>query len=421
MPEGTLSLASAQGIFTAQMRVLVADDDPYSAAMLEAVLTSAGHECVMAKDGREAWAIIESVDAPRIAFLDWMMPEIDGIELCRRIRERKDAEYVYVAVLSVRSKQRDVTLGFQAGVDDYITKPYQIEDVLARLQVAERLVRSARVHNGLRRALAEAAASPGGDVIVRGDQRVGRIIFHHGKIAWAHISDVPGSLAAILADEPGITREDIREVIEECGVSGANFADLLVSWDLITRERLRTVLLNWIRAKIAAIASFSAPEVIFSPETRAAISGVLFAVEEVIAPELLGAPMESSLEVQAPQAAKNLVDLDADQTPRMAQDLERAIRIDGARSAAIFDLRDGQCLGARGETLDLDLVWSKLRLVSQSDIWEDLEDIMISTRRYIYILRAYTKSPPRTIFLALDRATATLGMARRALLGCIGE
>jgi CheY-like chemotaxis protein len=241
------------------MRVLVADDDPYSAAMLEAVLTSAGHECVMAKDGREAWAIIESVDAPRIAFLDWMMPEIDGIELCRRIRERKDAEYVYVAVLSVRSKQRDVTLGFQAGVDDYITKPYQIEDVLARLQVAERLVRSARVHNGLRRALAEAAASPGGDVIVRGDQRVGRIIFHHGKIAWAHISDVPGSLAAILADEPGITREDIREVIEECGVSGANFADLLVSWDLITRERLRTVLLNWIRAKIATPSRRSPP------------------------------------------------------------------------------------------------------------------------------------------------------------------
>jgi hypothetical protein len=98
--------------------------------------------------------------------------------------------------------------------------------------------------------------------------------------------------------------------------------------------------------------------------------------------------------------------------------LEQAIKIDGARSVAIFDLRDGQCLGARGETLDLDLVWSKLRLVSQSDIWEDLEDIMISTRRYIYILRAYTKSPPRAIFLALDRTTTTLGMARRALTEC---
>jgi hypothetical protein len=106
---------------------------------------------------------------------------------------------------------------------------------------------------------------------------------------------------------------------------------------------------------------------------------------------------------------------------RMARSLEQARKIDGARSVAIFDLRDGQCLGARGETLDLDLVWSKLRLVSQSDIWEDLEDILISTRRYIYILRAYTKSPPRAIFLALDRTTTTLGMARRALTECLGE
>lgn len=403
------------------MRVLVADDDPYSAAVLEAVLTSAGHECVSARDGSEAWAIIQSADAPRIVFLDWMMPEIDGIELCRRIRERKGEAYVYVAILSVRSKQRDITLGFQAGADDFITKPYQTEDVLARLRVAERLVHSARASSGLRRALAEAAASPGGDVIVRGDQRVGRIIFHHGKIAWAHISDVPGSLATILADEPGITRDDIREVIAECGASGANFADILVNWELITSERLRAVLLNWIRAKIATIAAFSAPEVIFSPESRVATSGVLFAVEEVLAPELLATPMEPTPGARAPQAARNPLGLSEDQTQRMARSLEQAIRIDGARSVAVFDLRDGQCLGARGENLDLDLVWSELRLVSQSDIWEDLDDIMISTRRYIYILRAYTKSPPRAIFLALDRTTTTLGMARRALTDCIGE
>lgn len=403
------------------MRVLVADDDPYSAAVLEAVLTSAGHKCVLARDGSEAWAIMQSVDAPRIVFLDWMMPGIDGIELCRRIRERNDAEYVYIAVLSVRSKQRDITLGFQAGADDFITKPYQTEDVLARLRVAERLFQSARASSGLRRALAEAAASPGGDVIVRGAQRVGRIIFHQGKVAWAHVSDIPGSLATILADEPGITRDDIHELIEECGASGANFADLLVSWGLITSERLRAVLLSWIRAKIATIAAFSAPEVIFSPESRAATSGVLFAVEEVVAPDLLEAPTEPPPEVQAPPGARVSLALGEGPMRRMARSLEQARKIDGARSVAIFDLRDGQCLGARGETLDLDLVWSKLRLVSQSDIWEDLEDILISTRRYIYILRAYTKSPPRAIFLALDRTTTTLGMARRALTECLGE
>ena len=71
-------------------------------------------------------------------------------------------------------------------------------------------------------------AGGAGDVIVRGAQRVGRIIFHQGKVAWAHVSDIPGSLATILADEPGITRDDIHELIEECGASGANFADILL-------------------------------------------------------------------------------------------------------------------------------------------------------------------------------------------------
>ncbi len=400
------------------MRVLVADDDHFSAAVIEAVLNAAGHECVLARDGSEAWAILQSGDAPRIVFLDWMMPEIDGLELCRRIRARKGAEYVYVAILSSRSKQRDVTLGFQAGADDFITKPYQTEDVLARLRVAERLTLSG---SSLRRALTEAVASPGGDVIIRGDQRVGRIIFHHGKIAWAHISDVPGSLSAILSDESGITRDDILGVIEECGATGANFADILVSWGLITADRLRSVLMNWIRGKIAVIAAFSAPEVIFSPESRVATSGILFDPGEVIAPDLLGASVESVTTVQESSGAMTRLDVGEEFASRITGSLERAIKIDGSRSAAIFDLRDGQCLGARGEALDLDLVWSKLRLASQSDIWEDLDDIMISTRRYIYILRAYTKSPPRSIFLALDRATTTLGMARRALVECVGE
>ena len=75
----------------------------------------------------------------------------------------------------------------------------------------------------------------------------------------------------------------------------------------------------------------------------------------------------------------------------------------------------------RGQALDLDLVWSKLRLASMSDLHDDLEDIMISTRHHIYILRPYTRSPPRSIFLVIDRATTKLGMVRRALAECTGE
>lgn len=404
------------------MRVLVADDDPFSATVMQTVLRSAGHECVLARDGREAWEILQSKDAPRVVLLDWMMPEIDGIELCRRIRERATAEYVYVAILSVRSKQRDITVGFQAGADDFITKPYQVEEVLARLRVAERLVRSTS-GSGIVKAVAEARASEGGDVIVRTYHRVGRIIFSAGKIAWAHVSDEPGSLAAILSSEPSISRDDVRAVIEECSVTGQNFADVLVGWELITRERLREVLRGWIRGKVATIASFQLPEVIFSPEHRKGTSGVLFEPEEVLPPELLGpatgSPAAASDAPPAELAAQPRVE--ADVAERIGRSLEKALLIDGACSAAIFDLRSGECLGSRGDPLDLDLVWSEMRLAAQGDLRDDLEDIMISTRRRIYLFRWYTRAPRRSIFLALDRTTATLGMARRALAECTGE
>lgn len=402
------------------MRVLVADDDPFSATVMQTVLRSAGHECVLARDGREAWEILQSKDAPRVVLLDWMMPEIDGIELCRRIRERATAEYVYVAILSVRSKQRDITVGFQAGADDFITKPYQVEEVLARLRVAERLVRSTS-GSGIVKAVSEARASEG-DVIVRTYHRVGRIIFSEGKIAWAHVSDEPGSLAAILSSEPSISRDDVRAVIEECSVTGQNFADVLVGWDLITRERLREILRGWIRGKIATIASFQLPEVIFSPEHRKGTSGVLFEPEEVLPPELLGPASGLSAAVDAPQEEfSSPPNVEADLAEKIGRSLEKALLIDGARSAAVFDLRSGECLGSRGDPLDLDLVWSEMRLAAQGDLRDDLEDIMISTRRRIYLFRWYTRVPRRSIFLALDRTTATLGMARRALGECTGE
>lgn len=401
------------------VRVLVADDDVFSASVLEALLVGAGHECVRVADGREAWAVLQSPEAPRIAFLDWMMPEVDGLELCRRIRERPGAEYVYVAILSARNKQRDITLGFQAGADDFITKPYHGDEVLARLRVAERVLRSTGPGHGLRRAIAEASASGGGDVIVRCQHRVGRIIFQGGRIAWAHVSDEPGSLVAILSGEPDISPYDIRGVIEECSVTGENFADVLVAWGLISQERLRAILRTWIRSKIATIAAFTAPEVIFSPEARAASGGLFFELAEVVPPELLQAAPVAASGLRGAPGGPAVPKLGEALTQRIRVSLDRAIAIDGARSAAIFDLRGGQCLDVRGGWLDLDLVRSKLRLASLSDLWDDLEDIMISTRRHIYLLRPYSKDPPCSIVLAVDRATP-LGMARRALAECAG-
>lgn len=406
------------------MRVLVADDDPFSSALMEAILRSAGHEGVLAKDGREAWEILRSPEAPKVVFLDWMMPELDGLEVCRRVREQGGADYTYITILSARNKQRDITLGFEAGADEFITKPYKTEDVLARLAVAERTLCSLRGH-GLAHAIAEARESPSGDVIVRTLRRVGRIIFHGGKIAWAHVSDEPGSLAAVLSEEPGVSGDDVRAVLAECGASGRNFTEVLVDWGFVSRLRLRTLLREWIRAKLATIAAFPLPVVLFSPENRQSAGGLLFEPDEVLPPELVG---DATAQADGPPAraraaansAMRAADADDAVKARIARALARALAVEGARSAAVFDLRGGQCLGARGEPLDLDLVWSQLRLASQGDLLNDLEDIMISTRRCIHLVRWYTRSPRRLMFVELDRSTP-LGLARLTLARCVQD
>lgn len=400
------------------MRVLVADDDPISATVMEALVTSAGHRCLLVHDGNAAWEILSGDDPPQVVFLDWMMPGIDGIELCRRIRQRGSASYTYVAILSVRNKKQDITLGFQSGADDFITKPYQAEEVLARLHVAERLIRSTSAESSLRRAVDEARRSPGGDLIVRSANRVGRVFFHAGHVAWAHVSDEPGSLAAMLREVPTISREDIQAVLEECTATGRSFSEVIVEWELMGPDEIRGIVRDWIRRKVTAIAGFPSPSLVFSPEERAYGSKLLFAPEEVFPLDLLERPAN---EASSPLATSEVgsVETTPELAKNVAQSLDRAIGIGGAVSAAIFDGRTGICLGARGDAVDVDLVWSHLRLASIGNTWDELEDIIISTKHQIFILRPFTKEPPRSLFVALDRANTKIGMARLALADCV--
>lgn len=405
------------------MKILVADDDPCGIDVLAAVLRVAGHQCVLASDGHEAWGALQSPDPPQIAFLDWMMPGLDGLEVCRRIRARGGSEYTYVTIVSARNKHQDIIYGFESGADDFITKPYKPADILARVRVAERLHRSFTSSCGLSRALAEACASPSGDVIVRTLRRVGRIIFHDGRVAWAHVSDEPGSLAAILADEPDISRDDVRAVLAECNSTGQNFADVLVSWNLLPPERLRVLLRDWIRSKIATIAAFPLPVVLFSPESRVATSGILFDPAEVLPVEIQTALRDQDLgAANASQVPAELLvglhEADPPNEAELATNLDRAIAIEGASAVAVFDLRSGRCLGKRGVAMDLDLVWSQLRLASQNNLWDELEDILISTRHASHLVRWYTQTPSRLIFLTVDRSV-TLGLARHALRRCL--
>src|SRR5437763_353076 len=122
------------------MRVLVADDNPVFRQVLNAMLTNWGYEVVLASDGAEAWAHLEPENGPRVAVLDWTMPELDGIEVCRRVRAANRQRYVYLLVLTSKAQLEDLVEALAAGADDYVTKPFKSPELSARLRTGCRII-----------------------------------------------------------------------------------------------------------------------------------------------------------------------------------------------------------------------------------------------------------------------------------------
>jgi two-component system, cell cycle response regulator len=121
-------------------KILIAEDDPISRRLLEVFLNRWGYDVAVAASGTEALDLLDQIDAPRLAVLDWMMPGLEGVQVCRKIRERKDRPYVYILLLSARAQKEDLLLGLESGADDYLTKPFDAPELRARLHVGQRIL-----------------------------------------------------------------------------------------------------------------------------------------------------------------------------------------------------------------------------------------------------------------------------------------
>jgi len=122
------------------MKILIAEDDATCRQALQAMLEKWGHEVVVASDGNNAWELMQHPDAPKLMILDWMMPGMNGVDLCRKIRERYGLGRVYIIILTFRRRRDDVTLGLNAGADDYIIKPFNKDELRKRVAAGVRYI-----------------------------------------------------------------------------------------------------------------------------------------------------------------------------------------------------------------------------------------------------------------------------------------
>jgi CheY-like chemotaxis protein len=385
-------------------RVLIADDDPVARTMLVEILKGRGYAVFEAADGAAAWAIASGSAPPHIILIDWMMPRMSGLDVCRRLRALPGRSHVHVLLMTARNRHSDMLEGFAAGADDFLIKPLAAAEIVARVQAAERALAAVSSSPGLADALREAATSPGGDLLLRCGADVGRVMFHAGRVAWVHLSSEPGSLHDLLHDLPGVTRDDITAVLDECFSAGRHFADVLVEWEIIAAPELADRLRAWLSHRLIGIMTRRFDIAMFVPQPRR-YSAMTFALQDLLPAPLLLPEAPLSAPEPAPPAAFD---------PALQRCLDEAVAIEGAQAAALLDSDRGAFLARRGLPLNEGLVHALTRLLHSEEVDDCVDDILVSRGPRLHLLQR-TPRGGCYLFVELERAVCNLGLARTRL------
>jgi DNA-binding response OmpR family regulator len=196
------------------LRILLADDDLPMRDLLQAVLAAYGHEVEVFSNGADAWASFAAAPAP-LVLLDWEMPHMDGLEVCRRVREHAEGADTYLLVITARSQADDLEAVLRAGADDYLSKPVTPSDVAARLRIAEK-----RMEVAAARRQAEE------------DLQRARYLAGVGEISLALQHEINNPLAALLTTTEIVKQgmvppEEMPETLEVIQVQAKRIADVL--------------------------------------------------------------------------------------------------------------------------------------------------------------------------------------------------
>ena len=197
------------------MKVLVAEDEAISRRLLQNYLEKWGHEVTLTENGVEAWERFQEADYP-LVISDWTMPEMDGLELIRRIRSSDRSGYVYVILLTARAQKEDVVEGMDVGADDFVSKPFDRDELRVRLREGERIIRLEQTLAEQNRALRDAQAA-----LAETEKRatLGQAAPGGGDAAGsvaAAVDAVTALRGDVLAMVPPDARDSVSERFDQC-------------------------------------------------------------------------------------------------------------------------------------------------------------------------------------------------------------
>lgn len=408
------------------MRILVADDDSVFRRFVKRIVEEKmGDEVTLVEDGKAALRAALSPDPPDVLLLDWLMPEMNGTQVCKIVRAASIPVQPYVLFATARARREEVIECLATGADDLLTKPIAPDLLIARLNVPKLRVRyQLPAAQRVKKALVEGCKEGSGELVVRSGETSARVFVHDGRVAWAHLADGSGGLLEILAPDAGVSSESARAAIEECRRTGGSLSETLVKWGFVDRARLRESIGVWIRKKVDAICRLPEPEVLFLPTKRSYAEDMLFDLDELIGRVESSSHSLSSLPVPAAEQRPTLIPSSGwdgaffpsrEQHPDIELLLKHCQGVDGVLGVAVLDRLSGCCLGKLGAELNADVAWAHIQCINSVLREERVEDSVVSTDRHFHMALVIPARPTAFVYCLLDSSKTALGIARVAL------
>lgn len=386
------------------LRLIAADDDSVARAFLRALTKDLELDVDVVEDGVQVLRLLERGTRPAILLLDWVMPGLSGLDVCRRVRAVSEVP-TYTIIATGKHPDR-LYRALDAGADDLMAKPFERKELLTRLQVA-RYALDAAPGRSLRSAVEEARRSDGGEVVFRGAGKVTRIYFQHGQVVWVSVAPGAGHPGEALRVSLGIEAADLRAVVQESRVTGKPFDTLLVDWGLCDRSALHDALAEHFFSLLAPAEQLASSRATFIPNSAArSQTEMRFDIDD-LAP-WMAVPDPSCTSAPPPRA---------EDEESALRGLGSSIRqIDGVEAWFVLDPRDGTCLRSRGDESLVETAWALTRTLS--DVGQESgpnhwKELIVTTERHFLLARGSKNGP--VVVCALQRDGARLGLARHRL------